>query len=157
MGKTGHLIPNEIKFIVEDSEYTGIDTFVETGTYIGMSTLEASKTFKNCHTIEIVEDLSNQAKENCKSANNIVFHVGNSLEVLPDLVPQVNTGCFWFIDAHHASPETGFRGQHAPLLTELELILDNLNSGYQHIFVFDDVRLFAQHWDWEKISLFPPL
>jgi hypothetical protein len=152
MGKTGHLTQPEIKEIVDNKK---VSTLVETGTYLGDSTVEASKYFDTVHTIEIVPDLHEKAKAKCKGIENIVFHLGDTVQLLPKIVEDVkNSGCVWFLDAHQSGPETGNNGQWVPLLKELNLILDSIkDSTFDHIFVIDDVRLFSAHWDWAEVSI----
>ena len=150
MGKTGHLTQEEINGIIEDRK---LDNFIETGTYLGDSTLEASKVFTTVHTMEIVPDLQRQAIEKCSSANNIHFHLGDTVKLLPDIVQNLTGGCLWFLDAHQSGPETSNNGVHVPLLHELDIILDNMNRSDEHVFIIDDVRLFSAYWDWANISI----
>lgn len=158
MGKTGHLTCIELKEIVDGVSFPDrkVDCFVETGTYMGQSTLSASKVFDTVHTIEIVEDLQIKARNKCKDADNIFFHLGDTVQLLPAIVNGLadeQKGVLWFLDAHQSGADTSNNGEWVPLLKELNIILDGLNRKAVNIFVIDDVRLFSKHWDWEGISL----
>jgi hypothetical protein len=151
MGKTGHLTVEELTGIIKNARP---DYFVETGTYLGDSTLEASKVFKHVHTIEIVPELREKAMEKCKNSDNITFHQGDTVLLLPEIVKSLKEHCcVWFLDAHQSGHDTSNNGTWVPLLTELEIILDNIDTTLRHVFIIDDVRLFSAHWDWANISL----
>jgi hypothetical protein len=151
MGKFGHLTVEEIKEITEEKEF---ECLIETGTYLADSTIEASKCFDTVYTIEIVDKLYDQAKERCKDITNIVFHLGDTIKLLPDIINKVyGLNCVWFLDAHQSGPDTSNNGKWVPLLDELNIILRNFDRSKYHIFIIDDVRLFSAHWDWSGISV----
>jgi len=153
MGRTGHLLESEIRNIIHNKT---VNNFIETGTYLGNSSSEASKVFDTVDTIEIVPELHEQAKVNCANLKNITFHLGDTLQLLPDIIRDVisrGSGCVWFLDAHQSGAETGNNGIRVPLLNEINIILDGIQQDQDHIFIIDDVRLFSAYWDWNEISL----
>jgi hypothetical protein len=158
MGITGKLLNEDITDILNGKI---IKCFLETGTYHGDSTFEASKMFDKVYTIELVENLYNMTKdkwlndENYK--DNISFHLGDSLELLPEIVKEINkdynSSCVYFIDAHQSGNDTSHSIVCVPLLLEIELILQNMETKENNVFIFDDVRLFDNYWDWKGISI----
>jgi len=151
MGKTGLLTQEELQDIIKDKK---IKVMLETGTYLGDSTLEGSKMFEHVHTIEIVPELREQAIEKCKDRDNITFHLGDTVKLLPNIVDEIREPCLWFLDAHQSGPETSNNGEEwVPLLKELAAILEHMNRDVDNVFTIDDVRLFSKHWDWEGVSI----
>lgn len=149
MGKTGKLTIEELTDYL--SGRVDIKTFVETGTYLGDSTEVASYVFERVESIEICQDLYNKASQKLTSPR-IKLHLGDTVQLLPDIVKTIDAPCMWFLDAHQSGPETQNNGQWVPLLNELDIILRS-RKEYHDIFVIDDVRLFSAHWDWADVSL----
>lgn len=134
-------------------KYAKVSTFVETGTAGGLSIREAAKHFRQCHTIEIIP---NRAIVD-ESIKNIVWHEGNSIDILPGIVddliteksqlpktdpPTYNYAVF-FLDAHYSDPKPNTSiYKECYLLEELTIL-----HRYQHdaIIIIDDARLFFGH------------
>lgn len=132
-----------------------VDHFIETGTAGGLSIKEAAKHFKKCQTIELIE---NRAIVD-NSIENILWHTGSSVDVLPGIVddllqekaqlpkpdkdkPVYNYALF-FLDAHYSDPKPNTSAyKECPLLEELTIL-----HRYQHdaIIIIDDARLFFGH------------
>lgn len=151
----GSLKQEEILYIKNyGTPYNDIENFVETGTYKGDTTIMASKYFKNVYTIEIFEPLYNDSmlRASNEGINNIVFFLGDSLEQLKNIVPNVLKGAIFFIDAHISGGDSGWNNKNrVPLMEELDIILSH-NIG-PSVFIFDDLRLWkGKVWDWEHIT-----
>lgn len=133
-------------------DYAKVDVIVETGTASGESIKEASKYFKTCHTIELIPN--RQVID--EKIENITWHEGNSLVILPDLVNElvavkdsmqikgedtVYRYVLFFLDSHYSDPEPNTSGiQECPVMQELEIISKYADSA---IIIIDDLRLFA--------------
>jgi hypothetical protein len=126
-------------------DFVSIDIFVETGTAGGESIREAAKIFKECHTIELIE---NRAVQDL-SIKNIKWHTGNSIDVLPAIVNSIlkkkesaedyHYALFW-LDAHYCDPVPNTSGiKECPVLEELEIISSIEKDA---IIFIDDARLF---------------
>ena len=142
--------PLTIQEIKSDKTYK---YFVETGTYKGDTTLMASKHFQKVYTTEIMEELHNYSKNRAKSEGitNIEFMLGDSVDLLKKIVPEVKEGAVFFLDAHQSGGDTGNNGKNVPLLEELDIILSH-NIG-PSVFIVDDLRLWkSKVWDWAHIS-----
>jgi hypothetical protein len=134
-----------------------ITSFVETGTYKGDTSLMAAKYFEKVFTMEIVEELYLGSKERAtrEGVTNITFYLGDSLDNLPKILPQIKEGAVFFIDAHQSGPDTSNnKKQLVPLFEELDIILtQELGPS---LFIFDDVRFWKYQsqsaWDWAHIS-----
>lgn len=153
MGIGGKLSVDEIKTILNMCGYNDIKYFVETGTYKGDSTREAAQVFDTVHTIEINENLYNNTKNLCNELGitNIHFHLGDTVQLLSNIISSIPDKCFWFIDAHQSGPDTSNNGTWVPLLEELDIVLSQADEK-SGVYVFDDERLFSKHWDWAEVS-----
>lgn len=122
-------------------ESTVIPVFVETGTAGAASVNIASKLFETCHTIEILENTVNEHPV----ADNITYHVGNTVDILPQLVSELNethnqSSILFWLDAHYSGSTENTSGyKECYILEELEIVSRyNGNS----IILIDDARLF---------------
>lgn len=153
----GSLHFQEIQAAVRGRIHQNIKNFVETGTYKGDTTLMASKFFEKVFTTEIHEPLYEESKKRAQTegATNIQFLLGNSVDLLETIVPNVLDGAVFFIDAHISGADSSWnREQRVPLLEELSVILKNKLGP--SLFILDDVRFWrgktCEAWDWSHIS-----
>lgn len=146
----GSLTDDEIKFVLQNTPFI-VETAIETGTYKGESTRKLSKFFKTVYTIEIQQTLYNEAKNNNKDISNIKYYLGDSTDILSNIVKEIKTPALYFIDAHISGTDSGWNKKElVPLITELKSILsNNKNNG---IFIIDDLRLFNKYDDWKGIT-----
>jgi len=89
---------------------------VETGTSKGNTTVGLAKLFPTVFTIEVNADLYKQTKPRFVHYPNVVALMGNSAEVLKEILPQLRYPLFAYLDAHW--------GDYWPLPDELALLLD---------------------------------
>jgi glycosyltransferase involved in cell wall biosynthesis len=118
-----------------------LDVFVETGTYRGASVREALPYFNEIHTIELSEELYEQAKAEFAEHPQVTVHHGRSEEVLKELAPKLKRrkALFW-LDAHWSDePGAAGSGETCPLPKELEAIG---SLGADSVVMIDDARLF---------------
>lgn len=152
----GPLDYNEIKDANKDMNWV-FNNFVETGTYKGDTCIMASHYFPFVYTFEIVSALYNYSKKRAEEQgiHNISFNLGDSLTLLPQLVPTLKGGSIFFIDAHQSGHDTSNNGIDVPLLEELDAIL--AHKLEPSLFIFDDMRFWKgqsqEAWDWAKISM----
>jgi hypothetical protein len=151
----GSLDQEEILYIKNQGvPYDNIDNFVETGTYKADTAIAAAKHFKHVYTIEIFEPLYTDGilRASNEGISNIVFLLGDSLEQLKNVVPDVLSGAVFFIDAHISGGDSSWNNvNRVPLMEELDIILSHKIGP--SVFIFDDLRLWKQKiWDWEHIT-----
>ena len=149
----GSLSEPEIKTILSWFPHLQPKYFIELGTFKGLSSRIASNIFPYVYTIEIVPELYQESKSisDQEGITNITYFLGDTIKLLPDLIPKIDVSAVWFCDAHQSGQDTGNNGKWVPLLDELNIIL----SSYNHpsIYIIDDVRLFSKYWDWAEISI----
>lgn len=144
----GELTEPEFETLVKFSN-KNISCFVETGTYKGHTSRRASRFFKKVHTIEIFEPLYRESIESGRGIENIEYHLGDSMVLLPKIAMEVGPAV-WFLDAHISGSDSSWnKTVPVPLLQELELILTN-NTSFG-IFILDDVRFFGTS-TWPNIT-----
>lgn len=119
------------------------DTFnikvcVETGSYRGESTSFAAENFEQVITLDIREDYQAQCKERCAKYDNVVYHIGDSRTVLPEIVESLTAPALFWLDAHSV---TGMFGPEddCPILEELDTIN---RSRFKHFILIDDLHCF---------------
>jgi hypothetical protein len=117
------------------------DVCIETGTYQGDSTLKFSSLFVKVHTIELSEQWYLFSKERLSKCPNVVCHLGDSAEVLKELLPTIKEPVIYFLDAHFAGGTTALGKEEVPLLRELQSI--NQRSD-QDVLIIDDMRLMGK-------------
>lgn len=114
--------------------------FVETGTYKAHTTIKAAKKFKQVYTVELSEELYEQAKKTCKNQPNIILYQGDSAQVLPQILKKIKGKTVIFLDAHFSLFDTAQGSQNTPILTELSVIK---KAGIKDaILIIDDARMF---------------
>lgn len=144
----GPLTDEEIKDVREVCPFV-VKTAVETGTYKGHSAKLLATNFGKVHTIEIHEPLFHEAQENNKDINNITYHLGDTLQLLPGIVKNTSTEpCLYFIDAHISGCDSSWNKEDkCPLFKELDIIIAN-STNREVVFIFDDLRLFDSNEPW---------
>ena len=129
--------------------------FVETGTYEGGTILEVEKYFEELHTIELSPHYYNLTK-NRYNGNKINFYLGDSSNVLIDILPKIMLPTIFFLDGHWSSGNTAKGTIDCPLKEEIY----NINKYFINdgIIIIDDCRLFGKSKetglaeDWKDIS-----
>jgi hypothetical protein len=127
--------------------------FIETGTANGDTTFEMEKIFEHIYTIELNE-LSFINTKNKYSGDKINFYLGDSSEIICDILPNINDNAVFFLDGHYSGGGTAMGKQHVPLYEELI----SINNFFKHkaIIIIDDYRLFKTLdggiCDWTQIN-----
>lgn len=153
----GPLTYEEIKEATTGRQHANIKNFVETGTYKGDTVMLAAQHYEKVYTTEICTKLYEESKKRAEDAGvtNIDFLLGDSIELLENIVPQVTDGAVFFIDAHISGHDSSWNGkQRVPLMEELQVILKNKIGP--SVFIIDDLRFWKgkkqEAWDWSMIS-----
>lgn len=124
------------------------DIFIETGTYMGGTSKWASGQFKEVHTIELSESLYNQVKDELLAEGNITPHLGDSRNVLPEILANIKRNIVFWLDGHYSAGVTAGKDDPCPLLKELEIILSRVNDD---IILIDDARCLLGDEGWPTI------
>lgn len=131
----------------------GIDAMIETGTGLGGTVIKFAEghPYLPIYTVEAVSDVYVFAVTNTINYHNIKCILGNTIDVLPDLISTVQDKesiLFW-LDAHFPGADFGFANYgdvedsaiRIPLESELRLIVEGRDIS-KDFFVIDDLRVY---------------
>lgn len=118
-----------------------LSTLVETGTYLGDMVTAVKNNFSCVWSIEIEPALYEKARQKFAGIRHITVLLGDSGEVLKDLVPQLDEGTLFWLDAHFSGGVTGRGALDSPILQELVTIFDARLE--RMAILIDDARLFV--------------
>lgn len=114
----GAYLDQELLFRTCDIAYRHkITEIIETGTHDGHSSMILSQVFSKVHTIEKVPEFYEMARDNLKEISNVVQYLGDSTEVLQEII-KPNNNFIFFLDAHSNMDEH----QHSIVQDELSII-----------------------------------
>lgn len=134
-------------------QYAVGEIFIETGSMEGWTmNVAADYGFKTMYGIELAKKYYDYSIELQKDKNNVYFILGESPDVLPDLVKDLTSPSTFWLDAH-ASGENipGGKYGRCPLVQELEAIAQS--PCKEHVLMIDDIRLCdTPEWDHIKLT-----
>lgn len=133
-------------------DYAKYPCFIETGTYNGETVFAFEPCFESLHTIEISEKYYNRTKSRY-SGSKINFILGDSSDVLEQLLPTITTNCVFFLDGHWSAGDTGRGRKDVPLEEEVRHICNLFE--HEAILIIDDFRLFGcsnDIVDWRNVN-----
>ena len=119
-------------------ERLNIRNFIETGTFRGNTAIWAAGIFERVYTIEIDPEIRKETAQRKDATPNIEFLLGNSAEVLPEVVSKLSGPCFFWLDGHWCVGAGDQEAHECPLLQELEAIASLQGS----VIFIDDARCF---------------
>ena len=132
-------------------DFYNIDNFVETGTGAAevVRSISNIKSDLNIHTIEIIEEIFNKNKISHSYLTNVNWHLGQSSEVMPEILPQLEGNTLFWLDAHFPGADFGLASygdeddldKRLPLRSELEIIVKQRDVS-NDVFVIDDLRVY---------------
>jgi hypothetical protein len=121
---------------------------VETGTFRGDMMEAQKKNFDILYSVELSEEFWKAAKERFKNEPHIRLLQGDSGEVLPKLVPQLEQKTLFWLDGHYCGGDTALSAVECPIYAEIDAVVKN-NKG--HVMLIDDARLFIGKRDYPTI------
>lgn len=130
-----------------------LDVFIETGTYLGDMVFAQLKNFKKLYSIELSQDLYENATKRFLAHRRVKILQGDSSNVLKDVIAEAGTSCLFWLDGHYSGIFNGVQtakgDKNCPVVEELSAIC---NSGYDQAVLIDDARLFTGNNDYPTID-----
>ncbi len=115
-------------------------TLVETGTYLGATVNACKDAFDRIYSIELNDDFFVRARRKFASCPHITVLQGDSAEVLPSILSQLQQPALFWLDAHYSGGQTAKAEIETPIMRELALIFAHHVKG--HVILIDDARCF---------------
>jgi len=126
--------------VKEYAEHFRISRFIETGTYMGDMVEAVRSRFQRITSIEIDDRLYQRARERFQKYRHITILHGDSANVLPTVLEQLDKPCLFWLDGHYSGGITGMGADVSPVLQEVQHILAHRIP--EHVILIDDARLF---------------
>lgn len=120
------------------------DILVETGSGRGGGIQYAIRyKFKEIHSIEIDRYNYDYCVRMFKNNQNVHLYLGDSLDVLPQILAGIKTKTTFLLDAHVMSLTSLHGKLVCPILEEVKIIIGHAKSlGVKHSLLIDDAKLF---------------
>ena len=131
--------PNKVKqeVVARVAREKAIETLVETGTYLGNMIFAQRKNFKKIYSVELSPVFFEKAEKRFKSYKHIRILFGDSTDVLPEIIKDLQKSTLFWLDGHYSGGETA--ESNCPVLNELDAIT---RSSIVHEILIDDARCF---------------
>ncbi|XOV90869.1 MAG: hypothetical protein ACFHWX_11730 [Bacteroidota bacterium] len=131
--------PNKVKqeVVSKVASEKGLKVLVETGTYLGNMIFAQRKNFSKIYSIELSPVFYERAETRFRSYDHIKILFGDSAQVLPELIKDLNEPTLFWLDGHFSGGETA--ESNCPVLNELKAITE---SKIAHEILIDDARCF---------------
>ena len=124
-------------------------TLVETGTYLGDMVEAQKNNFQKIISIELSEELFDQAVNRFKMDPHIKILHGDSGAVLKEVIKDLQEPALFWLDGHYSAGFTAKTDKNTPVLEELKTIF---NSPFKHGILIDDARLFNGQEDYPSVD-----
>lgn len=129
----------KIRTLEEYVERYKFRVLIETGTYYGETSWRMKDRFDLVHTIEIEPDLYEKAVDKF-AGSNVICHFGDSANIIPDILKDLNEPALFWIDAHWCGEGDAPDDRQSPVVPELEAIFAH---PIKHVILVDDARYFG--------------
>ena len=115
-----------------------LDYFIETGTCYGDMLAGIKNHVEKAVSVEIDENLHHAAQNRFINDEHVKIILGDSADILPAIVKEIDKPTLFYLDAHYSGSVTGRGKTDTPLLSELKL-LSKMNMK-NHVILIDDAR-----------------
>lgn len=143
-----HLIKQQI--VKEYAQNYQIPIFIETGTYLGMMVNAVKNNFQEIYSIELDKKLFQYAKNKFKRFAHIKILQGDSEQILPKILKEVNKPALFWLDAHYSKGITSLAKKQTPIIAELKAIFKHQIKN--HVVLIDDADAFVGKDDYPTIT-----
>ncbi len=125
--------------------------FIETGTYKGKMVYAVMPHVKEVYSIELDQTHFEKAQKRFAGYLNIHILQGQSGEVLPRVLKDIDKPCLFWLDAHWSGGSTAKCEFETPVMQELQCIFEHPRAT-EHIVLIDDARCFTGESDYPTLQ-----
>jgi len=125
--------------------------FIETGTYKGKMVYAVMPHVKEIYSVELDPIHCRNARKRFSGYANIHILQGQSGEVLPEIVKEIQQPCLFWLDAHWSGGSTAKGELETPIVQEMACIL-NHPCASRHVVLVDDARCFTGQNDYPTLQ-----
>lgn len=152
--KKGNPIPPPFlakqRILEEFAKKFSLSIFIESGTYMGDMVFALKDLFNQIFSIELDNNLYRRAKKRFSKFPHITILLGDSAELLPDVLSKVTKPCLFWLDAHKSGGITAKGKKETPIMEELINIFSS--SIKNHVIIIDDARCFTGKNDYPTLE-----
>jgi hypothetical protein len=132
--------------IFDYSRRFALRTLVETGTLFGDTIVATRRRFEHVYSIELSPELHEKAKRRLRRFRNVTLLQGDSAEVLPRLLEELDEPCLFWLDAHYSGGVSARGPLDSPLRAELQAIL--ARGDDRDVILIDDAPYLSGERGW---------
>jgi hypothetical protein len=125
--------------------------FIETGTYKGKMVYAVLPHIEQIYSIELDRIHFQKARSRFSGYPGIHIIQGQSGQVLPSLLENIDKPCLFWLDAHWSGGSTARGEAITPIIQELMCILNHPRAR-EHVILIDDARLFVGDGDYPTLE-----
>jgi len=146
-------MPNHGKqgVVIDYIERFSPEVFIETGTYKGKMVYAVMPHVKEVYSIELAQTHFEKAQRRFAGYPNIHILQGQSGEVLPRVLKDVDKPCLFWLDAHWSGGSTARAETQTPIVHEMQCILGHPRAT-EHVVLIDDARCFTGDSDYPTLE-----
>jgi FkbM family methyltransferase len=139
--RTGPSPPEFRHYVVREyAERYQRPVLIESGTCYGNTVAATMDLFDEVWTVELAPALHQRAVERFAQCPNVHCLFGDTTDVLPGLLAQLNRSALLWLDGHWSMSDTAHGAKETPIVEELETVLQDY---HRHIILVDDSRCFS--------------
>jgi hypothetical protein len=126
-----------------------LDVLVETGTCFGDTIAATRRQFSDIYSIELSPVLYKRAKERFAGDSRVHLLLGNSGDILKEILPALTRTPLFWLDAHYSGGSTARGAVDTPIVQELDAIFALCPVS---VVLIDDARLFDGSNSYPKLA-----
>jgi hypothetical protein len=139
------------RVVVEYIKNYSPEVFIETGTYKGKMVYAVMPHIKRIYSIELDSTHYENARKRFAGYQDIQILHGQSGEILPQVMKNIDRPCLFWLDAHYSGGSTAKADLETPIMQEIECILHHQLAS-KHIVLIDDARCFVGRSDYPTLN-----
>ncbi len=142
--------------IGEFARKTSIQYFIETGTLYGDMIRYATSLgiFKRIYSVELSDFYFQRAKRRFRNDANVEIRHGDSGQVVPKLLTELDQPILFWLDGHYSGSNTAtLEDTETPVSNELAAVFAHASRlGIDHVILIDDARCFDGTKGYPRVS-----